>query len=191
MRKALDDVSEACGFQSCNLPRQKVKWCSTHYEQQRRGEPLRPIGQKQVSNREVFLSQVEESASGCWLWTGSTNWAGYSKFQREGQISGHRYAYQEFVGPIPEDAEIDHKCSVRNCVNPQHLHAVTRAENAQRMKERPNRDRNVYWEPGRRKWKVGLEHCGKHIFGGRFESKEDAIQAASDLRRRVFTNSGD
>lgn len=44
----------------------------------------------------------------------------------------HRWVHLRFIGPIPEGYDVDHLCSVRNCVNPDHLEAVTRTENIQR-----------------------------------------------------------
>jgi hypothetical protein len=37
----------------------------------------------------------------------------------------HRVVYEALVGPIPEEAVIDHLCRVRNCVNPDHLEPTT------------------------------------------------------------------
>lgn len=42
--------------------------------------------------------------------------------------SAHRMAWQSFYGPIPEGLELHHTCEVRNCVNPAHLVALTRAQ---------------------------------------------------------------
>jgi hypothetical protein len=48
----------------------------------------------------------------------------------------HRASYEFFVGPIPDGLEIDHVwtrgCRHTNCVNPEHLEPVTRAENMRR-----------------------------------------------------------
>lgn len=41
----------------------------------------------------------------------------------------HRVMYENMVGEIPKDLQIDHLCRVRRCINPLHLEAVTRKEN--------------------------------------------------------------
>jgi hypothetical protein len=48
----------------------------------------------------------------------------------------HRIAYEDAKGEIPEGYTIDHLCRVRNCINPEHLEAVTLAENIRRQKKR-------------------------------------------------------
>ncbi|MBO1267099.1 HNH endonuclease signature motif containing protein [Arthrobacter cavernae] len=42
----------------------------------------------------------------------------------------HRVIYEKLVGPIPKDYVIDHICRVHDCVNPEHLRAITRSQNA-------------------------------------------------------------
>jgi len=44
----------------------------------------------------------------------------------------HRFAYEQFIGPIPSGLTVDHLCFERRCVNPGHLEAVTNEENARR-----------------------------------------------------------
>jgi transposase len=84
-----------------------------------------------------------EPNTGCWLWFGATR-NGYGAFLIRGhrsQIPAHRWAYEHFVGPIPEGLTLDHyrlnpgprnaPCSLV-CVNPEHLEPVTRSENSRR-----------------------------------------------------------
>lgn len=82
----------------------------------------------------------------CWEWTGAISHDGYGKLGLRGKRAGwqyaHRIAYRLFVGPIPENLDIDHLCRVRHCVNPQHLEAVTRRENLLRGTGRTARN---YW----------------------------------------------
>lgn len=69
----------------------------------------------------------------CWLWHRPDAY-GYGAFTiRRGMIvKAHRFAYELFVGPIPDGLDLDHLCRVRHCVNPAHLEPVTRRENALR-----------------------------------------------------------
>ncbi len=75
------------------------------------------------------LHQYQASEGGCWLWTGSRDAAGYGRI---GQRLAHREIYTALVGPIPEGLHIDHLCRTPRCVNPEHLEAVTQAENNRR-----------------------------------------------------------
>ena len=55
---------------------------------------------------------------------------GYVQAMHDGVLyMAHRYSYEQVNGPIPDGLEIDHLCSVRSCVNVDHLEAVTRSEN--------------------------------------------------------------
>lgn len=80
-----------------------------------------------------FRTSIRRVSNGCWLWTGSVDPDGYARFFL-GRVNGktkmvfaHRWAYQHFVGTIPDGQVIDHiaeVCGHRNCVNPKHLQAV-------------------------------------------------------------------
>ena len=48
------------------------------------------------------------------------------------KFMAHRFAYELLVGPIPKRMVLDHLCRRRNYLNPEHLEAVTDAENVLR-----------------------------------------------------------
>ena len=81
-----------------------------------------------------FLQRIQFDESGCWLWTGIIDKpGGYGRFTFWGRLRlAHRVAYEHWIGKIPMGLQIDHLCRVRNCVNPDHLEAVTQRENLMR-----------------------------------------------------------
>lgn len=79
-----------------------------------------------------FWAKVEKTPT-CWLWQASTNPRGYGRFTVRGRtVYPHRWIYERTVRPIPDGWVIDHLCRVHNCVNPDHLEAVTQSTNAAR-----------------------------------------------------------
>ncbi len=73
-------------------------------------------------------------APGCWLWHGAKDGRGYGALSLRGKATkAHRISYSEYIGPIPYDLKILHKCDIPNCVNPKHLFAGTSAQNTQDM----------------------------------------------------------
>lgn len=106
-----------------------------------------------------FPGKYVVDEEGCWLWTGALHPKGYAKFQVYGKSErAHRWAYQTFVGPIPEGFDVDHTCHSsapwceevickhRKCVNPAHLEAVSRKEHGRRSRH-AQKDECKYGHP--------------------------------------------
>ena len=93
---------------------------------------MRPIDRsKGRTLAERFLPKIEiDLATNCWQWQGSIDSTGYGRFRFQGkQTMAHRFAYEWFLTPIPNDLVIDHLCRNRACVSPAHLEPVTNREN--------------------------------------------------------------
>ncbi len=89
-----------------------------------------------VSLAEKLDARTNKTDS-CWLWTGAKQTAGYGVLSDR---LAHRLSYERWKGPIPAGLTIDHLCRVRHCVNPEHLEAVTLAENVLRGESLPARN---------------------------------------------------
>jgi hypothetical protein len=77
----------------------------------------------------------------CWVWQRSRHIAVYG--QLGGTVGGvswsgraHVFAYEAFVGPVPDGLIVRHRCDVRTCCNPDHLEVGTKADNSRDMVER-------------------------------------------------------
>lgn len=70
-----------------------------------------------------------DPSSECWMWTAHRFDNGYGDIWIDGvHAKAHRVVYEVFLGPLPpfDEVELHHTCEMRHCVNPQHLHLVTR-----------------------------------------------------------------
>lgn len=67
-----------------------------------------------------------EPNSGCWLWTGALNRAGYGTL---GSRLAHRLSFERAGNALVPGLVIDHLCRCRCCVNPKHMRQVTSREN--------------------------------------------------------------
>lgn len=92
------------------------------------------------------------SGDGCHEWTGPTNTSGYGVLflnanrsnGRRMVVSAHRYAYEHFIGAIPNGMCVMHRCDNPKCTNPSHLSIGTQADN--------NRDRSLKGRSGSREF---------------------------------------
>jgi len=126
----------------------------------------------------------------CWNWLGAPNSNGYGLFGVDSKRwRTHRFAYENLVRPIPAGMVIDHKCHNRMCVNPDHLRAVTVAENNQNLRVarksrsgvrgvKPNASGTGFMATVR---KEGVDH-----YLGTFETIEQATHAASMKRAELL-----
>lgn len=59
---------------------------------------------------------------GCWLWLGERSSKGYGiAVRHRRRVRVHRWVYAMSGRPIPDGHDLDHRCRVRACANPDHL----------------------------------------------------------------------
>lgn len=134
---------------------------------------------------ERFMAMVEIAPEAgyagkpCWLWTGYIQPNGYGQFKPDGRrgakiSSPHRFAYEHYIGPIPDGFEVDHLCRRRNCCNPAHLEAVTVQVNRKRRDEdRTHCKRGHEFAPG-----------SMRLYGNTRICRPCAAERARDYRKR-------
>ena len=97
------------------------------------------------------------------------------------------HMHREIIG-TPDGMKTDH--IDRDGLNNQraNLRVCTHQENMMNMRKRKDNtsgDRNVYWKKSQSRWEVLMQYKNKTYYGGEYKDKNDAIQAAKELRERI------
>jgi len=107
---------------------------------------------RDIPAKDRLLAKLVPQPNGCWHWAGVIDKQGYGRIGYRGRRSEtlQRAVYMEFIGPIPDGHDIDHRChseddltcpggrecTHRRCGNPDHLRALERVENGRLGKAR-------------------------------------------------------
>lgn len=188
---------KTCSVEGCEKPLRARGWCATHWSRWRRsGSPTAPYkNNRYVPIADRFWMKVEKGPD-CWNWTGSIVTSGYGSIMervdgRNRPHMAHRFAYELLIGPIREGMQVDHRCSNRKCVNPDHLRLATHKQNMEnltgaRINSRTG-VRGVYPAPNGR-YAATVGHNGKIIWCGRFDTLEEATAVVTKTRLQLFTH---
>lgn len=82
----------------------------------------------------AWRTYAVDQDSGCWNWLGAIGAYGRAgAVRRDGRtVRPYTFMYERAKGPVPKGLVLDHLCRNPNCVNPDHLEAVTVAVNTRR-----------------------------------------------------------
>lgn len=106
-----------------------------------KGEEFEQLHQFEADDGLIVIRPLkpEPKLTDCWIWAGPVNEKGYGMVSftisgKQRTFRPHRVMYELAHGIIPDGLVIDHLCRTPLCINPEHLEAVTQAENVRRGK---------------------------------------------------------
>lgn len=177
---------------NCGRNHNYPSWrCQSCYRRARRisqGLPVRDA--LDVVDR--IRARITVDENGCHIFTGVTQ-RGYGRINLGGRGAGHDYThrlmYEAAKGPIPDGLHIDHLCRNRSCCNPDHLEAVTQAENNRRafaFKRTATSGVLRFEGSSRNPWRAEIRVGGRNIHVGLFPTQEAAVAARLEAERRHY-----
>jgi hypothetical protein len=127
-------ILQICSIEGCSRSTKSWNLCSRHYYK------LRTKGLNGdyniVNDDEArFKSNSIIDENGCWRWRKSKS-HGYGRtVVKRKATSAHRGSWTIFIGKIPSGMQVNHKCHVRDCINPDHLYLGDQKQNMRDMKQ--------------------------------------------------------
>lgn len=184
--------NRTCSFPECAKQHSCKGYCQAHYKQMRQGKKLMPLVGTALTLDQRIMAKISKTAT-CWEWTGSISASGYGIIRHEGRSRpAHRSTYELFIGGIPDGMIIDHLCHNRSCVNPDHLRLATYKQNSEHLQGAYSNNASgilgVSWRPKEGKYVARVRHGGFSYYLGRFNTAEEAGEAARLKRLELFTH---
>lgn len=84
----------------------------------------------------IMMKIAVDPGAGCWLWEGFLDKDGYGTVRspkRGKMVLAHRASYGAFIGEVPSNLLVCHRCDTPACVRPEHLFLGTHTDNAEDM----------------------------------------------------------
>lgn len=147
-------ANDTCSVDGCDREHHARGYCGTHYRRWRLSGDAQadapvldkgPYGDAEARwlrriAKDGPLARNNPELGPCWRWLGWVPDEGYPNFSVDGRtVSAYRWAYEHFIGPVPDGLELDHFACDRGrqgCVNPYHCRPATRQENQARVPHR-------------------------------------------------------
>lgn len=135
-----------CSYDGCHKPHVAKGLCRSHYQRWRKtGDPEGGSRRVQCGDNlldkvtQKFVRGVRKLANGCWTCdTAYRTVHGYLAVQItengiQHAFKAHRFSYEHFVGKIPDEMLVCHKCDNPSCCNPRHLFLGSQSDNMRDM----------------------------------------------------------
>lgn len=123
-----------CIYENCQLTKSSsTGYCSGHQMQIRRGKKLSPLKTQETLQERIERKSIRND-SGCLIWTGHIDTAGYPNVKWNNvNYLVHRAYYKIIIEDIKRHDTLDHLCRNKLCIEPSHLEPISRSENVKRM----------------------------------------------------------
>ncbi len=133
---------DKCSVDGCGDKYKCSGLCSKHFQRLKKHGSLKKEFHD-LSAIDRFTKKTKFNPdTGCIDWIGCKIPKGYGQFVSGGvSYRAHRFSYQHYIGEIPDDMFVLHRCDRPSCVNPKHLFLGTNDDN---MKDMVNKKRSVH-----------------------------------------------
>lgn len=153
--RILEPGNQTCRQNDCTRPAKSKGLCNVHVRRARAEREAEEDPDRRTPSwftmdqklRRIGWDEVERvpGIGPCWEWRGSRDRQGYGRVSDTDRAMrfAHRIAYREWVGDLDAELHICHRCDNPTCINPDHLHQGSQADN---MGEAFDRDRTAHGE---------------------------------------------